>query len=142
MVHIMTFFLFFFFQAEDGIRDATVTGVRTCALPISGAPTAPSLPVPEGCGMGVVWTGGLPRHGGSPLSISVYASRALTSGTAIVVPSGKAMTPPAGVTVVRSVCVRYQPAPKAILRSSVKACFGGTVKSCSGTNPVRQASPV
>src|SRR5256886_13043673 len=28
---------FFFFQAEDGIRDLTVTGVQTCALPISGA---------------------------------------------------------------------------------------------------------
>src|SRR5207245_7503280 len=27
--------LVFFFQAEDGIRDATVTGVQTCALPIS-----------------------------------------------------------------------------------------------------------
>src|SRR5688572_33441650 len=26
---------FFFFQAEDGIRDLTVTGVQTCALPIS-----------------------------------------------------------------------------------------------------------
>src|SRR3989475_8536571 len=27
--------LVFFFQAEDGIRDLTVTGVQTCALPIS-----------------------------------------------------------------------------------------------------------
>src|SRR3989442_14774806 len=27
-------FFFFFFQAEDGIRDADVTGVQTCALPI------------------------------------------------------------------------------------------------------------
>src|SRR5437867_13262689 len=27
-------FFFFFFQAEDGIRDRTVTGVQTCALPI------------------------------------------------------------------------------------------------------------
>src|SRR2546421_9268868 len=27
--------LFFFFQAEDGIRDLIVTGVQTCALPIS-----------------------------------------------------------------------------------------------------------
>src|SRR5690625_6609036 len=27
---------FFFFQAEDGIRDGHVTGVQTCALPISG----------------------------------------------------------------------------------------------------------
>src|SRR2546430_13510097 len=26
--------LIFFFQAEDGIRDLTVTGVQTCALPI------------------------------------------------------------------------------------------------------------
>src|SRR2546430_13408692 len=30
-------FFFFFFQAEDGIRDLTVTGVQTCALPISAA---------------------------------------------------------------------------------------------------------
>src|SRR2546426_6731978 len=28
---------FFFFQAEDGIRDYKVTGVQTCALPISSA---------------------------------------------------------------------------------------------------------
>src|SRR2546426_3304977 len=27
--------MFFFFQAEDGIRDYKVTGVQTCALPIS-----------------------------------------------------------------------------------------------------------
>src|SRR5256885_3205513 len=30
-------FIFFFFQAEDGIRDYKVTGVQTCALPISTA---------------------------------------------------------------------------------------------------------
>src|SRR5689334_23803894 len=30
----------FFFQAEDGIRDGTVTGLQTCALPISGQPAA------------------------------------------------------------------------------------------------------
>src|SRR2546429_6866817 len=29
---------FFFFQAEDGIRDVAVTGVQTCALPISWKP--------------------------------------------------------------------------------------------------------
>src|SRR5205823_7618897 len=28
------YFCFFFFQAEDGIRDKLVTGVQTCALPI------------------------------------------------------------------------------------------------------------
>src|SRR5690606_40136810 len=35
----------FFFQAEDGIRDFHVTGVQTCALPISPS----SEPAPEGC---------------------------------------------------------------------------------------------
>src|SRR5690554_7778379 len=34
---IYVLFFFFFFQAEDGIRDADVTGVQTCALPISQA---------------------------------------------------------------------------------------------------------
>src|SRR6266705_5365238 len=37
------FFFCFFFQAEDGIRDRTVTGVQTCALPI--------LRVSAGCGL-------------------------------------------------------------------------------------------
>src|SRR2546430_2623130 len=31
---LVCFYFFFFFQAEDGIRDLTVTGVQTCALPI------------------------------------------------------------------------------------------------------------
>src|SRR2546422_10137351 len=34
----MSLCLFFFFQAEDGIRDVAVTGVQTCALPISVRP--------------------------------------------------------------------------------------------------------
>src|SRR5438105_10072186 len=34
---------FFFFQAEDGIRDPLVTGVQTCALPISEAELAAIL---------------------------------------------------------------------------------------------------
>src|SRR5207244_7720527 len=31
----IVYYAFFFFQAEDGIRDDLVTGVQTCALPIS-----------------------------------------------------------------------------------------------------------
>src|SRR2546430_7971848 len=38
---------FFFFQAEDGIRDLTVTGVQTCALPIS--PYGVDRPARERC---------------------------------------------------------------------------------------------
>src|SRR5256885_16330449 len=34
---------FFFFQAEDGIRDYKVTGVQTCALPISSPTTRATI---------------------------------------------------------------------------------------------------
>ena len=37
------FCLFFFFQAEDGIRDWSVTGVQTCALPILRFGTEPRV---------------------------------------------------------------------------------------------------
>src|SRR5205809_3547752 len=40
---IVVFCLFFFFQAEDGIRDVAVTGVQTCALPISDGGSAARL---------------------------------------------------------------------------------------------------
>src|SRR5438034_11146561 len=33
-LNLVRLFFFFFFQAEDGIRDHCVTGVQTCALPI------------------------------------------------------------------------------------------------------------
>src|SRR5947209_14296821 len=36
----MCYIFFFFFQAEDGIRDIGVTGVQTCALPILTLPRA------------------------------------------------------------------------------------------------------
>src|SRR5687768_18338997 len=49
-LYISHLFFFFFFQAEDGIRDVAVTGVQTCALPIStggklcrNTPTGPNL---------------------------------------------------------------------------------------------------
>src|SRR2546422_1495159 len=46
--------IFFFFQAEDGIRDVAVTGVQTCALPILGR----STPCDGGGGGGARWNGG------------------------------------------------------------------------------------
>ena len=39
---VFVFFVVFFFQAEDGIRDIGVTGVQTCALPIFQASLEPS----------------------------------------------------------------------------------------------------
>src|SRR6266404_2009897 len=52
--------MFFFFQAEDGIRDKLVTGVQTCALPISSGVS------------GVVW----PAHETVALSLLRQKSRA------------------------------------------------------------------
>src|SRR5256884_5379247 len=58
----VTHALFFFFQAEDGIRDVAVTGVQTCALPIclrlsdspdqtemTARPAVDGLPGPQLC---------------------------------------------------------------------------------------------
>src|SRR5258706_7983848 len=45
---------FFFFQAEDGIRDWSVTGVQTCALPIL-ASFVYALPFGRGRSIGSSW---------------------------------------------------------------------------------------
>src|SRR2546430_7310080 len=58
--------VFFFFQAEDGIRDLTVTGVQTCALPIflaSGSSFPRSLPA-DGSGAQSA------KRGSSPVTVA------------------------------------------------------------------------
>src|SRR6266446_890986 len=52
---MQVYFFFFFFQAEDGIRDYKVTGVQTCALPIARGDEArlPSVRQREGARRGV-----------------------------------------------------------------------------------------
>src|SRR5690554_7788121 len=59
--------LFFFFQAEDGIRDADVTGVQTCALPISagGRPFLHAIAHQDGTGaaFGAGWGFGNGHYG-------------------------------------------------------------------------------
>src|SRR2546430_4336339 len=50
------FSFFFFFQAEDGIRDLTVTGVQTCALPIYSSGVPASACVMNLCQMGAAPT--------------------------------------------------------------------------------------
>src|SRR6266513_5067021 len=51
---------FFFFQADDGIRDRNVTGVQTCALPISEARVPDRSAAP-------------PERDGDPLRSAVHA---------------------------------------------------------------------
>src|SRR5437660_2584741 len=47
--------LLFFFQAEDGIRDGHVTGVQTCALPISHSASSASAWTPSASGSATTW---------------------------------------------------------------------------------------
>src|SRR3712207_7989171 len=49
-------YLLFFFQAEDGIRDIGVTGVQTCALPISRGMRPGTGPVKRPDGVEPTWT--------------------------------------------------------------------------------------
>src|SRR5437879_13310540 len=55
---------FFFFQAEDGIRDTSVTGVQTCALPISRATVWVQVPLRPARDEGPIWSGQLPISSG------------------------------------------------------------------------------
>src|SRR6266404_8787106 len=65
---------FFFFQAEDGIRDKLVTGVQTCALPISNAVYANGAPA--GVNQGEWWrliTAAFLHYGPFHLAINMYS---------------------------------------------------------------------
>src|SRR5690625_7779588 len=66
---------FFFFQAEDGIRDGHVTGVQTCALPIWSIATTlmPSRHDSERCSS-QLWIPVLPRPSTTPRTCPVRAS--------------------------------------------------------------------
>src|SRR6266404_9912213 len=64
---------FFFFQAEDGIRDKLVTGVQTCALPISRSLRRSRARGPRGSG------------GRAPLTRSVTTTGELRRATRSVI---------------------------------------------------------
>src|SRR3989441_12617332 len=104
---------FFFFQAEDGIRDKLVTGVQTCALPISGLAIALKDPVTNLAGwIFIVWRrpfevsdrveiGG---HKGDVIDIRLlqftlneignWVNADQSSGRIIHIPNGKVFTEP------------------------------------------------
>src|SRR5699024_12223813 len=52
LLSLCLFIFFFFFQAEDGIRDRNVTGVQTCALPISFCKARMACPISLGAAKG------------------------------------------------------------------------------------------
>src|SRR5207245_7019740 len=88
-VHWLTLYdlsCFFFFQAEDGIRDATVTGVQTCALPISSSPTSRTSPLLTGD----VLTGGLVRDVGEDVGTYAIRQGTLTASSNYALKIGRA----------------------------------------------------
>src|SRR5438876_4281751 len=70
------FHYIFFFQAEDGIRDGRVTGVQTCALPISRAYAECLAAVPGEVGLLIEGTAGA----GTALGSTFEELRALRDG--------------------------------------------------------------
>src|SRR5256886_13902664 len=108
-------FLFFFFQAEDGIRDLTVTGVQTCALPILRRP-------------------GRPLSGGVLLGLILHDARAHRErpdrsreehARQLCVPDQNG-----GAYPERQPDVLFEPQPAAILRR-----HGRAVRACDGYHP-------
>src|SRR2546430_12951901 len=81
---------FFFFQAEDGIRDLTVTGVQTCALPIWGGLLLGlagfGLHFRSAARRRLREYGGLFAHGLPPAQVarSVGAEQGATAGVAVI----------------------------------------------------------
>src|SRR2546422_10623607 len=80
------FLFFFFFQAEDGIRDVAVTGVQTCALPIYPLQLSRGL-LPESSGVTTATLGRVACHRPSRCRLqsmqSVAQGRASSRSTAI-----------------------------------------------------------
>src|SRR5260370_33084064 len=94
---MLLLFFFFFFQAEDGIRDSSVTGVQTCALPISTELTFGLKPAWPSVTRASVWL--CPTTFGTAISFGACATVRLTLLSALtdVPPLGDcASTVPSG----------------------------------------------
>src|SRR2546427_3287850 len=104
---------FFFFQAEDGIRDLTVTGVQTCALPISARPPQPASNVDFTVAQAVA----AELHPGEP--VSVFAADNPRPLTARIVAVDAKIDPATRNALVRARIASQAPAPGASVRVEV-----------------------
>src|SRR5260221_6073412 len=70
-MNIDDYIFFFFFQAEDGIRDHCVTGVQTCALPISSRSSSIGRSVKKHFDLDVVAPRRIMRHPAARLEMEI-----------------------------------------------------------------------
>src|SRR6266853_1682661 len=88
--------VYFFFQAEDGIRDLTVTGVQTCALPISPPAARAAGHVDDRVHAGAGWPGRLDRGRREPGDLSPLApqgGRLAAAGVPVLAADPEALLP-------------------------------------------------
>src|SRR5207302_4741006 len=114
----------FFFQAEDGIRDFHVTGVQTCALPISrrrSRPLGDAARQGETVGAQAIH---LPVAGNKGLSLSHFhspRSRSERRRRMVAAPPARLYTFPSTITPARPCCKRSAPER---VPSSSRSCLG------------------
>src|SRR5216684_8165560 len=92
------FIFFFFFQAEDGIRDVAVTGVQTCALPILLKVTDRAMSAEY-------------KSSGSATTLAREVS--FTTSTVLDTRSGSTLRTACGRTMKASVCETVSPVERA-----------------------------
>src|SRR5690606_39740078 len=107
----------FFFQAEDGIRDFHVTGVQTCALPISGHPSRELTVLGVTGTDGKTTTSALARH----LLRSAGRPTGLLSTIGYELPDGVLRQPPTHFKIGRASCRERVKMPDVALPLSKRA---------------------
>src|SRR6266498_5064348 len=128
-IYFLQLFGVFFFQAEDGIRDADVTGVQTCALPISSLACVPSLTT--------IWQRPQIPRPPQTESRSTPSARAASS---TLVPAANAPRLPEGVKTARTSARPPAPAPDGWLTAPAPSLGGGPPgRHAGGRRPPRPA---
>src|SRR2546426_2737182 len=128
-LHFLWLLFFFFFQAEDGIRDYKVTGVQTCALPISAG------------------TGGGEPPREVPAAIPAAVARAAWARRGRVRPLGCARRHSGGCTMILPPALRQvsrlRPAPRSRsgTRCARKAAITSVAVWCATTSCVINSAP-
>src|SRR3712207_8107410 len=96
---LMAFLFFFFFQAEDGIRDHCVTGVQTCALPICSPGSIGACATPSRVFKGMRMAG---QHGNVRVTVLNLEVVQVDPARGLLLVKGAVPGPTGGLVMIRS----------------------------------------